>query len=121
MEDKNISLVVLGIIGVIAVLGLVLMFSGGKQSTGAVMTSAECPPKTTPIFGGSDWENWNDALQNYENRGFTILRDTIGVDSFGNRIACAVQPEETGAYTNKEAGQNIGYRPVGTPIPAEKA
>ena len=118
MEDKNISLVVLGVIGVIAVLGLVLMFSSGNQ-TGAVPTSAPCPPGSTPILGASDWENWNDAIQNYENRGFTILTSIDAVDASGNPVACAIQPEELGAYTNQEAGQNIGLRPAGTPIPAQ--
>ncbi len=122
VEDKNVSLIVLGMIGVIAVLGLVLMFSGGKQATGAVPTSALCPAGSTPIFGGSDWENFNDAMQNYRNRGFIILEDTIGTDSFGNPIACAAQPtDKTGPYVSSTTGQNIGFRPVGVPIPAEQA
>ena len=38
-EHRGIALVILGIIAVIAVIGLVLMFSGAKKSTGAVFTN----------------------------------------------------------------------------------
>ena len=61
-EDKNLSLLVLGMIGVIAVIGIVLMFSGGKQATGAVFTNegvtadAPCDSPCTLFPSGREYD-----------------------------------------------------------------
>ncbi|OYT32719.1 hypothetical protein B6U93_00705 [Candidatus Woesearchaeota archaeon ex4484_78] len=61
-EDKNISLLVLGMIGIIAVIGLVLMFSGNKHSTGALFTNtgvtadAPCDSPCTLFPSGNDYD-----------------------------------------------------------------
>src|SRR3989344_5086287 len=44
-EHRGIALVILGIIGIVAVIGLVLMFSGAKKSTGAVPTLLGSDPE----------------------------------------------------------------------------
>jgi len=60
MEDQHrgIALVILGIIAIIAVIGLVLMFSGARSGTGAIPTSATdgtylCPQSTS--VGEPQW------------------------------------------------------------------
>src|SRR3990172_8636433 len=63
-EHRGIALVILGIIAIVAVIGLVLMFSGAKKSAGAIFTSATdgqyvCPlpteigkPQGFPVLAG---------------------------------------------------------------------
>ncbi|MBW2970296.1 hypothetical protein KY319_04200, partial [Candidatus Woesearchaeota archaeon] len=61
-EHRGIALVILGVIAVIAVIGLVLMFSGAKKSTGAIPTllgdapSGFCDSPCTFAFGASQSE-----------------------------------------------------------------
>ena len=76
MDDeggKGIALVILGIVAIIAIIGLVLLFSGAKNSAGALFTHASgsivpCPyptkvgePQWTPIIAGP---NENPAFKN---------------------------------------------------------
>ncbi|MEM3154027.1 MAG: hypothetical protein QW165_00470 [Candidatus Woesearchaeota archaeon] len=61
-QHRGIALVILGIIAIIAVIGLVLMFSGAKKSAGAVPTligdapSGFCDSPCTFAFGASQAE-----------------------------------------------------------------
>jgi len=61
-EHRGIALVILGIIAIIAVIGLVLLFSGARKSVGAIPTilgdapSGFCDSPCTFAFGASQAE-----------------------------------------------------------------
>lgn len=70
-EHRGVALVILGIIAVIAVIGLVLMFSGAKRSAGAVFTSATGGDHVCPMATAVGEPQWFPVLAGpYENERF---------------------------------------------------
>jgi hypothetical protein len=70
-EHRGVALVILGIIAVIAVIGLVLMFSGAKKSAGAIFTSATNGEYVCPISTKIGEPQWFPVLAGpYENDRF---------------------------------------------------
>jgi len=64
MEEKQISLVILGIIAVIAILGLVFMFKTSAATTGeAIAPDAVIPPETgRPYYTASLYQMDDHAI-----------------------------------------------------------
>lgn len=70
-EHRGVALVILGIIAVIAVIGLVLMFSGAKKSTGLIFTSATDGQYVCPTATQVGEPQWFPVLAGpYENERF---------------------------------------------------
>ena len=89
VEHRGLALVVLGVTSVIAIVGLVLMFSGAQNSTGALFTNtgitkglAACDSPCTLFPSGND----HDALmmeQRLLNRGWVYVGDVAFTYAFG--------------------------------------
>jgi hypothetical protein len=86
-EHRGIALVILGIIAVIAVIGLVLMFSGAKKSAGAVFTNVvvsksglPCDSPCTVFPSGNEYDTRMMGMRvDLQNRGWTFL-GTVKID-----------------------------------------
>jgi len=125
-EHRGVALVILGIIGIVAVIGLVLMFSGAKKSTGAVPTlmgnapSGFCDSPCTFAFAASPAEV---AMQTerYMARGFVPVGDvqwTYSVDGYELAGQCLCPPMAGVPFSSTdEQEQIIGYRIPGVPAP----
>ncbi|MBS3125716.1 hypothetical protein J4211_05735 [Candidatus Woesearchaeota archaeon] len=113
-EHRGVALVILGIIGIVAVIGLVLMFSGAKKSTGAVPTlmgnapSGFCDSPCTFAFAASPAEV---AMQTerYMARGFVP-------DELAGQCLCPPMAGVPFSSTDEQE-QIIGYRIPGVPAP----
>ncbi|MBS3147635.1 hypothetical protein J4219_02000 [Candidatus Woesearchaeota archaeon] len=130
-EQRGVALVILGIIAVIAVIGLVLMFSGAKKSAGAVPTllgsdlpSGFCDSPCTFAFGASQSEVAMQT-QRFMARGFTPVGQTqwtYAADGFGLYGQCLCPPMNT-PFANTPEYEQIVYgtplsgRTPGTPSP----
>ena len=117
VEDKNVSLVVLGMIGVIAVLGLVLMFSGGEKTAGALATNqmidgGYCDSPCTLFPGGNVHDNelqeTRAKLKDYYNAGQTKFTYADGTEVVLDCLCPPPSPKGT-------------ERPQFNPIPSEQA
>jgi len=90
-EHRGIALVILGIIAIIAVIGLVLMFTGANKSAGAVFTNVPYGPGAVTAGPACDspctmWPSGNEydtqmqnARVNALNRGWTMI-GTVKID-----------------------------------------
>ncbi len=86
-EHRGIALVILGIIAIIAVIGLVLMFSGAKKSAGAVFTNVvvtkeglPCDSPCTVFPSGNTYDTRMMGLRvDLQNRGWVSL-GTVKID-----------------------------------------
>ena len=132
-EHRGIALVILGIIAVIAIIGLVLMFSGAKKSAGMVFTSATdgsyvCPistavgdPQWFPVLAGP-WEN-PSFLKNWVDAGYECMPATgpTQFDEYGYATWCCRNPpnvpvNERGPVplqTRQGAGVPVGSETLG--------
>ena len=81
-EHRGIALVILGIIAIIAVIGLVLMFSGAKKSAGAVFTNIPIQTSTgiacdSPCILFPSGNEYDTRMQNarvdLQNRGWSYI------------------------------------------------
>lgn len=130
-EHRGVALVILGIIAIIAVIGLVLMFSGARKSVGAVPTlmgnapSGFCDSPCTFAFGASQAEV---AMQTerFMARGFVPVGDvqfTYSADGFGLAGQCLCPPqaipqfEDTAEYAQIVRGTPLSGRTPGVPSP----
>ena len=99
-EGKGIALVILGVVAIIAIVGLVLLFTK-TSSTGALFTtatdgSAVCPfptsvgePQWLPVLAAY---NEHDAFaERWVAAGFEV-RDGASVDEFGQSVLCVRAP-----------------------------
>lgn len=135
-EHRGIALVILGIIAIIAVIGLVLMFSGAKNSAGALFTNVgtspgvvACDSPCTLFPSGNDVDAvmMEDRLLN---RGWTYVGDvsfTYVVDGRQENLGCWCPPmgipqfvptQEYAAIipgASSGVSQNAGRYP-GTPV-----
>ena len=102
-ESKGLALVVLGIVSVIAVVGLVLLFTGGKGTTGRLITMAGCDSPSTPVLARPG-ENPN-FLPQWTTAGYTCDQAS-GVDAYGYETWCCTPP----------AGVPVKQRAKGIPI-----
>lgn len=86
-EHRGIALVILGIIAIIAVIGLVLMFSGAKKSAGAVFTNVvvtkeglPCDSPCTVFPSGNEYDTRMMGVRaGLQNRGWVYL-GTVKID-----------------------------------------
>jgi len=86
-EHRGIALVILGIIAVIAVIGLVLMFTGANKSAGAVFTNTvvtkeglPCDSPCTVFPSGNVYDTRMMGLRvDLQNRGWIFL-GTVRID-----------------------------------------
>ncbi len=124
-------MVILGIIAIIAVIGLVLMFSGAKKSAGAVPTllgsspSGFCDSPCTFAFGASQAEVAMQT-QRFMARGFMPVGNvqfTYSADGFGLMGQCLCPPQAIPQFvaTPEEAqivyGTQMSGRTPGVPSP----
>jgi len=103
-EHRGVALVILGVISVVAVIGLVLMFSGARTGTGMIFTSATdgeyvCPmstqvgePQWFPVLAGP-WEN-PVFLDQWINAGYEcdVASGPAKVDEYGYATYCCRNP-----------------------------
>jgi len=131
-EHRGIALVILGIIAIIAVIGLVLMFSGAQKSAGAVPTllgkgapSGFCDSPCTFAFGASQSEVAMQT-QRFMARGFVPVGQvqfTYSADGFGLAGQCVCPPNVGVPFppTSEQAqivyGTPLSGRTPGTPSP----
>ncbi len=131
-EHRGIALVILGIIAVIAVIGLVLMFSGAKKSAGAIPTllgseapSGFCDSPCTFAFGASQSEVAMQT-QRFMARGFVPVGQVqfkYIADDFSLMGQCLCPPEGIPQFvpTTEQAqivyGTPLSGRTPGTPSP----
>lgn len=104
-EHRGVALVILGVISVVAVIGLVLMFSGARNGTGLIFTSATggdyvCPvstevgePQWFPVLAGP----WEDPrfLQDWINAGYECVPAQGGsnaIDEYSYNTWCCRNP-----------------------------
>lgn len=125
-EHRGVALVILGIIGIVAVIGLVLMFSGAKKSTGAVPTlignspGGFCDSPCTFAFGGSQAEVATQT-QRFMARGFVPVGDVqfgYSVDGYELAGQCLCPGTDGVPFSDTdESEQIISYRQPGVPTP----
>lgn len=130
-EHRGIALVILGVIAVIAVIGLVLMFSGAKKSTGAIPTllgdapSGFCDSPCTFAFGASQSEVAMQT-QRFMARGFVPVGQVqfqYSVDGFQLMGQCVCPPQGIPQFVSTPEQAQIVYgtpyssRTPGTPSP----
>ena len=123
-ETRGIALVILGIIAIVAVIGLVLLFSGAKKSAGAVPTlmfqQGLCDSPCTMAFGASEAEVATQT-QRFLARGFVPVgpvQTTYTVDGYQLGGQCVCPPGVNGPFApTSEGPQTISYRQPGTPAP----
>lgn len=106
-EYKNIALVILGVVAIIAVVGLVLLFTR-TSSTGGIVTMAGCDSPATPVLAEP---GVNDAfLQMYIDADYTCTK-APGQDEYSMQTWCCMPP----AGVPVEPHYKPGYAPI-TPI-----
>ena len=104
-EHRGIALVILGIIAIIAVIGLVLMFSGAKKSTGAVFTNSvmtkegqPCDSPCTVFPSGNAYDTRMSGLRvNLQNRGWVNL-GTVKI--YGTTRTGYISADTPGGYND---------------------
>ena len=121
-EHRGIALVILGIIAIIAVIGLVLMFSGAKKSAGAIPTllgseapSGFCDSPCTFAFGASQAEVAMQT-QRFMARGFVPVGQVqfhYSIDGFPLAGQCVCPPEGIPQFINTPEDEQIVY---GSPL-----
>ena len=125
-EHRGVALVILGIIGIVAIIGLVLMFSGANKSAGAVPTlvgnapSGFCDSPCTFAFGASQAEVATQT-QRFMARGFVPVGDVqfaYSADGYQLSGQCLC-PGTNGVPfpSTDEPAQTVGYRYPGVPAP----
>jgi len=99
-EGKGIALVILGVVAIIAVVGLVLLFTR-TSSTGALFTTATggtevCPyatavgePQWLPVLAAHG--EHNAFAEQWRAAGFEV-RDGASIDEFGQSVLCVRNP-----------------------------
>lgn len=87
-EYKNVALVILGVVAVIAVVGLVLLFTR-TGATGGVPTMAGCDSPATPVLGqpGINPSFLNMWIQ----AGYACVK-APGQDAYGMQTWCCTPP-----------------------------
>lgn len=131
-EHRGVALVILGIISVIAVIGLVLMFSGARKSAGAVPTlvgneapSGFCDSPCTFAFGANQAEVAMQT-QRFMARGFVPVGQVqlkYSVDGFPLVGQCLCPPNKgvplppTQEHAALVYGTPLSARTPGVPSP----
>lgn len=88
-EGKGTAYVILGIVAIIAIVGLVLLLTSDKGSTGKLVSMAGCDAPDTPVLG-LPGEN-ADFLKQYVAAGYTCER-APGHDAYGKESWCCKPP-----------------------------
>jgi len=87
-ESKNMALVILGVVAIIAVVGLVLMFTR-TGSTGGIVTMAGCDSPATPVLAEP---GVNDAfLRMYQEANYNCVV-APGQDEYRMKTFCCTPP-----------------------------
>ncbi len=106
-EPKNMALIILGVVAIIAVVGLVLLFNR-TSTTGGIITMAGCDSPSTPVLAEPGinprfLDMWVEA-------GYTCIK-APGQDDFGMQTWCCTPPAGVPVDPHYEPG----YAPI-TPI-----
>ena len=88
-EGKGTAFVILGIVAVIAIVGLVLLLTSNKGSTGKFVTMAGCDSPSTPVRG-LPGEN-EQFLKQFVAAGFSCEK-APGTDVYGKETWCCTPP-----------------------------
>lgn len=99
-EDKSLTLIILGIVSIIAIIGLILLFTQFKN-TGAVVTMSGCNSPATSVNGlpGTNAE----FLQMYHEAGFTCTGGNV--DVYGMETWCCTPPSNVPVEQRYVAGE----------------
>ena len=89
-EGKGTAFIILGIVAIIAIVGLVLLLSQ-KSTTGKIVTMAGCDSPSTPVRG-LPGEN-DQFLKQFVTAGFTCEKAS-GVDVYGKETWCCTPPRD---------------------------
>ncbi|PIN75597.1 hypothetical protein COV18_02005 [Candidatus Woesearchaeota archaeon CG10_big_fil_rev_8_21_14_0_10_37_12] len=129
-EHRGLALIVLGVISVIAVVGLVLMFSGAKQSTGALFTNVGtgdlpvCDSPCTLAVAGSDHDNQMQSDM-FNRRGFYLAGQTQFTYALGapeartETVNCWCPTQNNAGPQFRATGEPeslVGYRHDAVPV-----
>jgi len=106
-EPKNIALVILGVVALIAIVGLVLLFTR-TGTTGGIVTMAGCDSPSTPVLA-QPGVNPN-FLPMWEQAGYTCVK-APGQDEYSMQTWCCTPPAGVPVDPHYEPG----YAPI-TPI-----
>jgi len=87
-EAKGTAFIILGIVAIIAVVGLVLLLTQ-KSATGKFVTMAGCDSSSTPVLG-LPGEN-SEFLKQFVGAGYTCEKAS-GVDVYGKETWCCTAP-----------------------------
>lgn len=99
-EDKGLTLIILGIVSIIAIIGLILLFTQFK-STGAIVTMAECQSGSTPVLA-EPGVNPN-FLPMYQQAGYYCTQG--GMDAYGMNTWCCTPPSNVPVEQHYNAGE----------------
>ena len=105
-EDKGLTLIILGIVSIIAIIGLILLFTQFKN-TGAIVTMAGCDSPATPVLA-EPGVNPN-FLPMYQQAGYACAQGDI--DAYGMNTWCCTPPSNVPV----EQHYNAGAAPI-TPV-----
>lgn len=88
-EAKGTAFIILGIVAIIAIVGLVLLLTD-KTNTGKMVTMAGCDSPSTPVRG---LPGENDAfLKQFVGAGYTCDKAS-GTDVYGKETWCCTPPQ----------------------------
>jgi len=99
-EDKGLTLIILGIVSIIAIIGLILLFTQ-FSNTGAVITQSGCNSPATPVMGmpGANTE----VLQLYYQAGFECVGGNV--DAYNMETWCCTPPSNVPVNQHYAAGE----------------
>lgn len=109
-ENKGLALVILGIVAIIAIIGLVLLFTK-TGTTGQIVTMAGCDSPGTPVLAGPG-ENPN-FLPQWTDAGYAC-EQTGGIDAYGRTTWCCYAPSNVPVEDRGPVPMQT--RPAGVPI-----
>lgn len=104
-EGKGTAFIILGIVAIIAIVGLVLLLTSNKPSTGnAVSSIIGCDGPGAPVTGPPGENDW--LLEKYTNAGYSCEK-APGLDVYGKESWCCTPPR------NVPVNQRAQTTPIG--------
>ncbi len=105
-EERGFAFLVLGVVVVVAVVGLVLLLSPGKAATGKMVTMAGCDSPSTPVLAKPS-ENPN-FLPQWSTAGYAC-EQASGVDEYGFETWCCTPPANVPVQQRYKGVPILGY------------
>ncbi|MBI4148258.1 hypothetical protein HY490_03120 [Candidatus Woesearchaeota archaeon] len=106
MDENKLSFVVLGVVALIAVIGLALVLGGGSSATGKIVTMAGCDSPSTPVLTRPG-ENPN-FLPQWTEAKYTCDKAS-GVDDYGYETWCCTPPANVPVSQRYKGVPILGY------------